>query len=77
MCILYALVSSQSKKRFTPYQWVLPDFFQLTHRRPLRHPVLLFSVEVAIGLVERNAALRRELDDVGLALVVALRLEGL
>ncbi len=30
MCILYALVSSQSKKRFTPYQCVFPDFFQLT-----------------------------------------------
>ncbi len=30
MCILYAFVSSQSKKRCTPYQWVLPDLFQLT-----------------------------------------------
>src|SRR5258706_935489 len=30
MCILYALVSSQVKNRWIPYQCVLPDFFQLT-----------------------------------------------
>src|SRR4051812_38310796 len=31
MCILYALLSSQLKKRRTPYQMPGHDFFQLTH----------------------------------------------
>src|SRR5258706_13241244 len=39
MCILYALVSSQSKKRCTPYQCVLPVLGQLTQASspPMTH----------------------------------------
>ena len=51
MCILYALVSSQSKKRCTPYQCVLPDFLQLTQSSsPPRTQRFCASVRLRYGL---------------------------
>ena len=71
-CILYALVSSHSKKRLTPYQtFLLPLAFAFDH------PVALRVVELAPRRVERDAALLRVLLQVVLAFLDDWRLPRL
>ena len=72
MCILYALVSSQAKNRFTPYQTFLvhspsPSSTQARSR----------VGELAPGRIDRDAALAGELEQIRLALLVGFGLPGL